>query len=216
MSELTISVRGILGVVPVLGICLGSGRVAVAINEAQKDKTRSIFESLDANNGYEEIFHGVCEIIPILGPITYGIVQLARIIYNCLFPTLEVSNKEDSNIEPLNTENIKIHVKSAEELRSFIGKTITMRVTRYAHESFNKNDDYRNLAGYTQTALITGKLLSITEQPVTKNQRYALEFSGEADVYKNVFNKANNEVVTYYMSNEEIEELSYIRSPKLD
>lgn len=100
---------------------------------------------------------------------------------------------------------IEIRVKSADELRKFIGKTIKMRVTRYAHQRFDFDDNYRNCAGNIAAPVITGKLISITESPVTTNQRYALVFSGEANVY----NKNDKCDVTYFMSNSEIEGLNH-------
>ena len=193
----------ILGCVPILGTFIGANRIYAACKKAQEqhvsDTSLSIFASLKKTNGFEEVFHGACEIIPIVGPLFYGAVTLcifiAKKIHSLLFPQKPESIIHDTQ-PPETRERIidATHVNTCEGLREYIGKKIKIRVPRYANEHFTLN--YRDLHNNIYID-VKGKLLDVDTESYFNRGRHAITIQGH-------HRKTNREVCTYYVSDNEL------------
>ena len=136
--------KSILGCVPILGWGIGGQRIYNEYHSAKDKKTNDASKSIFSHMDKSVIAHGVCEFVPIAGPLLYGSGKLICCIARKVCRLWEyikqpISGPSQSNVQPaqVNTQSVvpavvnlsEVANLSFEVLEKLVGERIILRTT---------------------------------------------------------------------------------------
>lgn len=200
----------LVGCIPVVGTAVGAWRIYDAVREADQRVSECLAETrtegLSKIGGTEKILHGACELIPIIGPIIYGIGKLAVFVahqvnnlYNSIFSCSKGAHSSKMAGPVDLTDSLGKENDPIGTLRENIGKEVKLYVPRYAaatNNQFTEEDENKRIYNSNYVRYVEGKLTGVSEETFGRKERYKIDI--EYEEYNETFTQ------TFYISTSEL------------